>query len=48
MRIRRVIVENLVGLGAIDFPDPLVSVLPLRIAGGDGAPARAVAIEGLG
>jgi kynurenine formamidase len=43
-----VIVENLVGLGAIDFPDPLVSVLPLRIAGGDGAPARAVAIEGLG
>jgi len=43
-----VIVENLVGLGAIDFPDPIVSVLPLRIAGGDGAPARAVAIEGLG
>jgi kynurenine formamidase len=48
MRIRRVIVENLVGLGAIDFPEPLVSVLPLRIAGGDGAPARAVAIERLG
>ena len=43
-----VIVENLVGLGAVDFPDPLVSVLPLRIAGGDGAPARAVAVEGLG
>jgi kynurenine formamidase len=43
-----VIVENLVGLGAIDFPDPFVSVLPIRIAGGDGAPARAVAIEGLG
>ena len=43
-----VIVENLVGLGAIDFPEPFVSVLPIRIAGGDGAPARAVAIEGLG
>ena len=48
MRIRRVIVESLVALGAIDFPGPLVSVLPLRIAGGDGAPARAVAIEGVG
>jgi kynurenine formamidase len=43
-----VIVENLVGLGAVDFPDPLISVLPLSIPGGDGAPARAVAIEGLG
>jgi kynurenine formamidase len=43
-----VIVENLAGLGAVDFPDPFVSVLPLRLAGGDGAPARAVAIEGLG
>jgi len=42
------IVENLVGLGAIDFAGPFVSVLPVRIAGGDGAPARAVAIEGLG
>jgi kynurenine formamidase len=42
-----VIVENLVGLGAVDFADPLISVLPLKIAGGDGAPARAVAIEGL-
>jgi kynurenine formamidase len=43
-----VIVENLVGLDAVDFPDPLISVLPLSIPGGDGAPARAVAIEGLG
>ena len=41
------IVENLSGLGAIDFPEPVISVLPLRLAGGDGAPARAVAIEGL-
>jgi kynurenine formamidase len=42
-----VIVENLVGLGAVDFADPLISVLPLNVPGGDGAPARAVAIEGL-
>jgi kynurenine formamidase len=42
-----VIVENLVSLGAVDFADPLVSVLPLNIPGADGAPARAVAIEGL-
>jgi kynurenine formamidase len=42
-----VIVENLAGLDAIDFPAPVISVLPLRLAGGDGAPARAVAIEGL-
>ena len=31
-----VIVENLSGLGAIDFPEPVISVLPLRLAGGDG------------
>lgn len=43
-----VIVENLARLGAVDFPDPLISVLPLSVPGGDGAPARAVAIEGLG
>jgi hypothetical protein len=36
-----VIVENLVALGAIDFPDPWVSVLPLRVPGADGAPTRA-------
>ncbi|MEA2383473.1 MAG: hypothetical protein QOH72_3444 [Solirubrobacteraceae bacterium] len=42
-----VIVENLVGLRAVDFADPLISVLPLNVPGGDGAPARAVAIEGL-
>ena len=42
-----VIVENLVGLGAVDFAAPLISVLPLSVPGGDGAPARAVALEGL-
>ena len=41
------IVENLVSLGAIDFPEPPVGVPPLSVPQGDGAPARAVAIEGL-
>jgi kynurenine formamidase len=40
-----VIVENLQGLERIDFSDPLISVLPLRLVDSDGAPARAVAIE---
>jgi kynurenine formamidase len=40
-----VIVENLVGLGAIDFADPWISVLPLHVPGADGAPARAVALQ---
>jgi kynurenine formamidase len=40
-----VIVENLVGLGRIDFPDPWISVLPLNVPGADGAPTRAVAME---
>lgn len=40
-----VIVENLANLEAIDFDDPLISVLPLRFADGDGAPARAVAMH---
>jgi kynurenine formamidase len=40
-----VIVENLRSVDQIDFPDPVISVLPLRLVGADGAPARAVAIE---
>jgi kynurenine formamidase len=40
-----VIVENLVGLAAVDFPDPFVSVLPLHVPGADGAPTRAVAMQ---
>jgi kynurenine formamidase len=40
-----VIVENLRGLDAVRDPDPLLSVLPLRFAGADGAPVRAVALE---
>ena len=40
-----VIVENLVGLGAVDFRDPWISVFPLLVPGADGAPTRAVAME---
>ncbi len=39
-----VIAENLRGFELIDFP-PFISCLPLRLTGGDGAPARAVAID---
>ncbi|RZU32135.1 cyclase family protein [Blastococcus saxobsidens] len=41
-----VIVENLRGLDALEAVEPVVSVLPLRLAGADGAPVRAVAFEG--
>ncbi len=40
-----VIGENLCDLARIDWPDPLVSVLPLPLPGGDGAPVRAVALQ---
>jgi kynurenine formamidase len=40
-----VIVENLRNLAAVGTPEPVVSVLPLRFAGADGAPVRAVAFE---
>lgn len=40
-----VIVENLVSLDQIQFDDPLVCFFPLRIADGDGAPTRAVALQ---
>lgn len=40
-----VVVENLTGLDAVDFPDPVLSVLPLRLTGADGAPVRAVALQ---
>ena len=39
------IVENLTNLAAIDFAEPLLSVLPIRLAGADGAPVRAVALQ---
>lgn len=40
-----VIIENLTNLGQVRAEHPLVSVLPLRFIGADGAPVRAVAIE---
>ena len=40
-----VIVENLRNLAAVTAADPVVSVLPLRFAGADGAPVRAVAFQ---
>lgn len=40
-----VICENLTNLGAIDFGDPLISLLPIAFAAADGAPVRAVALR---
>ena len=40
-----VIAENLTNLGEIDFPEPFLSLLPLKLGGSDGAPVRAVAME---
>ena len=40
-----VIVENLRGLELVRSAEPVVSVLPLRLAGADGAPVRAVAFD---
>jgi kynurenine formamidase len=42
------IAENLANLVAIDFPDPLLSILPMKLGGSDGAPVRAVAVETAG
>lgn len=39
-----VVAENLANLGAIDFPDPLVTLAPLALAGADGSPVRALAL----
>ena len=40
-----VIVENLTNLAALASEEPVVSVLPLRSTGADGAPVRAVAFD---
>jgi kynurenine formamidase len=40
-----VIVENLCNLSAVRSPEPVISVLPLKLAGADGAPVRAVAFD---
>lgn len=40
-----VIIENLRNLDAVRVAEPVISVLPLRLVGADGAPVRAVAFE---
>jgi kynurenine formamidase len=40
-----VISENLCNLESINIPDPLISLLPLKLERADGAPVRAVAIQ---
>jgi arylformamidase len=40
------IAENLRGIEQVTWAEPMVSLLPLRIEGGDGAPIRAVAWQG--
>jgi kynurenine formamidase len=40
-----VLIENLAHLDRIDFPDPVLSTLPLRLPGVDGSPVRAVALQ---
>ena len=40
-----IIAENLANLSAINFPAPVLSLLPVKLGGADGAPVRAVAIE---
>ncbi|MDA8372331.1 MAG: cyclase family protein [Nocardiopsaceae bacterium] len=39
------IIENLCHLERIDFTDPVFSAFPIRLASGDGAPVRAVAMQ---
>ncbi len=40
-----VVAENLTNLSAVTFADPLLVLLPLPLAGGDGSPVRAVAMQ---
>lgn len=40
-----VIGENFTNLAAVDWPDPVVSCLPIALEAADGAPVRAVAME---
>jgi kynurenine formamidase len=44
-KVGGVICENLCNLESIDFADPLVSLLPMKFVGIDGAPVRAVAMD---
>ena len=40
-----VIGENFRNLDLVDWPDPFVSCLPIKLVGADGAPVRAVALD---
>ena len=40
-----IIGENFTNLGKIDFANPLIAALPMKLSNGDGAPTRAVAIK---
>ncbi|MEI6405732.1 MAG: cyclase family protein [Actinomycetes bacterium] len=40
-----IISENLCNLHEIDFAQPLISLLPIKLDGADGAPVRAVAMQ---
>jgi kynurenine formamidase len=40
-----IISENLCNFDFIDFPDPLISLLPIKLEQADGAPVRAVAMQ---
>jgi kynurenine formamidase len=40
-----VISENLCNLDSIDFANPIISLLPLKLDAADGAPVRAIAFE---
>lgn len=44
-KVGGVICENLTNLDAIDFDDPIISLLPMKFIGIDGAPVRAVAMQ---
>jgi kynurenine formamidase len=40
-----IIAENLANFGAVDFKNPFIVFLPLKLVGCDGSPVRAVAVE---
>ncbi|TLS38729.1 cyclase family protein [Pseudalkalibacillus caeni] len=43
--VNGIIGENFCNFDKIDFPDPLIIALPLKLQGLDGSPVRAVAVE---
>jgi kynurenine formamidase len=40
-----VIGENFRNLELVNWPEPFVSCVPIKLAGADGAPVRAIAME---